>query len=215
MRVAVIGCGFFAQNHLNGWRDLAVEGVELVAVCDIDPKKAEAAAKAFGVPRFYTDADALLEKEQLDFVDIVTRMESHLRDGQARRGSRRRHHPAEATGVRLERSARSRRDGARKAGVRLAIHENFRWQSPMRKLKGVIDSGAIGKPTWARDRLPDRLRHLRRPALSASSEALCDPRCRNSHARSRALLSRRRRTRVVRDANPQSRRMSARTRRPS
>ena len=39
---------------------------------------------------------------------------------------------------------------ARKAGVRLAIHENFRWQSPMRKLKAVIDSGAIGKPTWAR-----------------------------------------------------------------
>ena len=39
---------------------------------------------------------------------------------------------------------------ARKAGVRLAIHENFRYQSPMRKLKGVLDSGAIGKPTWAR-----------------------------------------------------------------
>ena len=34
--------------------------------------------------------------------------------------------------------------------MRLAIHENFRWQSPMRKLKGVLDSGAIGKPTWAR-----------------------------------------------------------------
>ena len=52
MRVAVIGCGFFAQNHLNGWRDLAAEGVELVAVCEIDPKKAEEAAQTFGVPRF-------------------------------------------------------------------------------------------------------------------------------------------------------------------
>ena len=78
MRVAIIGCGFFAQNHLNGWRDLAAEGIELVAVCDIDSRKAEAAAKTFGVSRFYTDAYALLGKEQIDFVDIVTRMESHL-----------------------------------------------------------------------------------------------------------------------------------------
>ena len=78
MRVAIIGCGFFAQNHLNGWRDLAAEGIELVAVCDIDSRKAEAAAKTFGVSRFYTDAHALLRKEQIDFVDIVTRMESHL-----------------------------------------------------------------------------------------------------------------------------------------
>src|SRR6516225_10695110 len=78
MRVAIIGCGFFAQNHLHGWRDLAAEGIELVAVCDIDSRKAEAAAKTFGVSRFYTAAYALLGKEQIDFVDIVTRMESHL-----------------------------------------------------------------------------------------------------------------------------------------
>ena len=78
MRVGVIGCGFFAQNHLNGWRDLAAEGVEIAAVCDIDASKAEAAAKAFGVPRAYADAATMLAKEKLDFVDIVTRMESHL-----------------------------------------------------------------------------------------------------------------------------------------
>ena len=78
MRVAVIGCGFFAQNHLNGWRDLAAEDVQLVAVCDLDANKAEAAANAFGVPRFYTDAKTMLDNEQLDFVDIVTQMDSHL-----------------------------------------------------------------------------------------------------------------------------------------
>jgi D-apiose dehydrogenase len=149
MRVAVIGCGFFAQNHLNGWRDLATEGVELVAVCDIDPRKAEAAAKTFGVPRFYTDADSLLGKEQIDFVDIVTRMENHLDMVEL----------AAAHGVDIVlqkplasdwNEAREVVNVAHKAGVRLAIHENFRWQSPMRKLKSVIDSGAIGAPTWAR-----------------------------------------------------------------
>lgn len=149
MRVAVIGCGFFAQNHLNGWRDLAAEDIELAAVCDIDPEKAEAAAKTFGVPRFYTDAGALLEQERVDFVDIVTRMENHLQMVKLA--------AAHGVDIILQKplasdwsEAREVVNVAHKAGVRLAIHENFRWQSPMRKLKGVIDSGAIGKPTWAR-----------------------------------------------------------------
>ncbi len=47
-------------------------------------------------------------------------------------------------------TAREVVETARRAGVRLAIHENFRYQSPMRKLKGVLDSGAIGHPSWAR-----------------------------------------------------------------
>jgi predicted dehydrogenase len=149
MRVAVIGCGFFAQNHLNGWRDLAAEGVELVAVCDIDPKKAEVAAKTFGVPHFYTDADAMLGKEKIDFVDIVTQMDTHLEMVKLA--------CARGVDIILQKplapewsAAREVVETARKAGVRLAIHENFRYQSPMRNLKGVLDSGAIGKPTWAR-----------------------------------------------------------------
>ena len=149
MRVGIIGCGSFSQNHLNGWRDLASEGVEIAAVCDIDPKKAEEAAKAFGVPRSYADAAAMLAKEKLDFVDIVTRMESHLAMVKL----------AAAKGVDIIlqkplapnwKEAQEVVETARAAGVRLAIHENFRWQSPMRKLKGVLDSGTIGRPTWGR-----------------------------------------------------------------
>lgn len=149
MRVAVIGCGFFAQNHLNGWRDLAAEDVQLVAVCDLDANKAEAAANAFGVPRFYTDAKAMLDNEQLDFVDIVTQMDSHLEMVKLACARR--------VDIILQKplapeweTARAVVETTRRAGVRLAIHENFRYQSPMRKLKGVLDSGAIGQPNWAR-----------------------------------------------------------------
>ena len=77
VRVALVGCGFFAQNHLHSWKDLGREGVDLVAVCDIDPKKADAAAKEFGVPRAYADYDAMLAGEQIDLIDIVTRMDTH------------------------------------------------------------------------------------------------------------------------------------------
>ena len=149
MRVGVIGCGFFAQNHLNGWRDMAGEGIEIAAVCDIDLDKAKAAAQAFGVAHAYSDAATMLEKEKLDFVDIVTRMESHL-DMVKLAAARRVDIILQKPLAPNWREAGQVVETARKAGVRLAIHENFRWQSPMRKLKGVLDSGELGKPTWAR-----------------------------------------------------------------
>ena len=43
VRGTLIGCGFFAENHLNAWRD--IDGVEIVAVCDLDPAKAQATAQ--------------------------------------------------------------------------------------------------------------------------------------------------------------------------
>ena len=45
-RFAVIGTGFFAQNHLHAWAE--IPDVELVAVCDTDPERLEAAARDFG-----------------------------------------------------------------------------------------------------------------------------------------------------------------------
>ena len=49
----------------------------LAAVCDVDPAKAEAAAADIRRARWYTDADAMFAAEQLDLVDIVTRMDTH------------------------------------------------------------------------------------------------------------------------------------------
>jgi predicted dehydrogenase len=53
-RVALIGCGFFADNHLHAWSELA--DVDIVGVCDLVPEKAEKAAEKFGVTEWYTDA---------------------------------------------------------------------------------------------------------------------------------------------------------------
>src|SRR5262245_11710999 len=76
-RLAVIGCGFFSRNHLNSWRDLAPEGAELAAVCDVDGAKAKAVAEEFGIPRWYDSAQAMFAAEKLDLVDIVTQVRSH------------------------------------------------------------------------------------------------------------------------------------------
>ncbi len=145
-RFALIGCGFFAQNHLNAWAQ--IPEVELVATCDIDPAKAQAAAEQFG-GRPYTDARELLEREDVDFVDIATTPPTHRMMVEL----------AAAHGVAAicqkplawEMSdAKAMVDAMAAKNLPFMVHENFRFQSPMRRIKQVIDSGAIGRPFFGR-----------------------------------------------------------------
>jgi D-apiose dehydrogenase len=71
----VIGCGFFAVNHLNAWRDIA--GAEIVAICDPDLTRLAEVGDRFAVPARYADAEGLFARERLDFVDIATAAPSH------------------------------------------------------------------------------------------------------------------------------------------
>ncbi|MBN8995877.1 MAG: Gfo/Idh/MocA family oxidoreductase [Rhizobiales bacterium] len=149
VRVALVGCGFFARNHLFSWKDLAAEGADLVAVCDIDPAKAEAAAKEFGVAHWYSDYDAMLAAEQIDLLDIVTRMDTHraLVEKAIARGIativQKPFAPTWDDAVAMARAAE-------RAGVFLAVHENFRFQTPMMKVAAVLARGEIGTPGWGR-----------------------------------------------------------------
>lgn len=71
-KLAVIGIGGMGGGHV---RDLAelkvVEHAELVAVCDTDREKADAAAAKYGIPAYY-DYHELLEKGGVDGVIIAT-----------------------------------------------------------------------------------------------------------------------------------------------
>ena len=72
-RIAMVGCGFYAQNHLHAWSELRDKGAELVAVCDLDAAKAAAAGETFGA-RSFTDVDQMLDTVPVDLVDIATRI---------------------------------------------------------------------------------------------------------------------------------------------
>src|SRR4051794_28648007 len=75
---AVVGGGLFAPNHLNAWKDLEREGQgELVAVCDLDAAKAEAAKAKFGVPAAFTDPHALFHGAPFAFADVCPQMHTH------------------------------------------------------------------------------------------------------------------------------------------
>lgn len=77
IRVGVIGCGVQGRVHLDQYRQL--EDVEIVAVCDLDPARAEATARDYGASRQATDYQALLAGDQLDLVSVCTMPDSHCR----------------------------------------------------------------------------------------------------------------------------------------
>lgn len=151
LRGGLIGCGFFASNHLKAWRDLAREpgGAEIVAVCDQDAERLADAAAEFGIARTYADAASMLAAEGLDFVDIVTTAPSHraLVELAAAHGvaviCQKPMAPDIADG-------RAMVEACEKAGVAMMVHENFRWQAPLLAVRAVLDSGVIGRPFWGR-----------------------------------------------------------------
>jgi predicted dehydrogenase len=86
LRFAVIGTGFWARFQIAAWKEL--EGIELVALYNRTRAKAEAMAKEFGVANVYDDVEELLDKETLDFVDIITDVGTHaaFTEAAAKRG---------------------------------------------------------------------------------------------------------------------------------
>jgi predicted dehydrogenase len=148
-KLGVIGCGFFARNHLHSWKDLQAQGVDLTAVCDIDSAKAEAAAAEFGAARWYDSPQAMFAAERLDLVDIVTQVRSHKTLVELAIGA------VVATIVQKPfgndlGECREMVALAEKAGAFLAVHENFRFQCPNRIISQIIASGVIGEPNWGR-----------------------------------------------------------------
>ena len=147
LRFALFGTGFWSRFQLHGW--LETGGVECVALYNRTRSKAEAFARDFGISAVYDDPAALLDSEQLDFVDICTAVETHaplVRLAAARGLPVVCQKPMATT---FE-EAKAMVAACNQAGVALFVNENWRWQYPIRQFKAHLDSGRIGKPFRAR-----------------------------------------------------------------
>lgn len=142
LRFAVVGTGFWANYQVPAW--LSLQGVELVALVDKTKDKAEALAEKHNVRRIYTDVQQLLENEALDFVDIITDVDTHefITTMVARKGVH----------VICQKPMGPSFDAAKemvtvcaKNNVQFFVHENWRWQTPIREIKSLLDKNHIGE----------------------------------------------------------------------
>ncbi|MDP8922739.1 MAG: Gfo/Idh/MocA family oxidoreductase, partial [Chloroflexota bacterium] len=126
LRAAVIGCGFMGRQHALAFG--ASSRAELVAVCDVDPARAEALARELGAGA-YGSLDRMLAEARPDLVSVVTPDAHHVEPTLAALvgGC----HVLVEKPIALELpDARRMIDAARRAGRVLAVDFNRRFARP-------------------------------------------------------------------------------------
>ncbi|MBX3733424.1 MAG: Gfo/Idh/MocA family oxidoreductase [Verrucomicrobiae bacterium] len=147
LRFAILGAGFWARVQLAAWRELG--GTECVAVYNRSRDRATSFARELGVPAVYDDPVRLLEEVRPDFVDNITEVGGHK--------------PLSLLCARHRipcicqkpmaaslRDARAMVAAFERTGTLFLVHENWRWQAPMRALLDTLRSGMLGPPFRAR-----------------------------------------------------------------
>ena len=147
LRFAVVGTGFWARYQLAGWRELP--GVECVALCNRHRERAEELAREFGVPAVYDDPQKMLERERLDFLDIITDVKTHASLVRLAASHRLPVICQKPMATTLAEAAEMLRV-CRESNTPFYVHENWRWQTPLRQLKHDLARGVIGQPFRAR-----------------------------------------------------------------
>ena len=141
IRLGIIGAGFWAKYQIAGWKEL---GVSPVAIFNRTKSKAQALASQFNIPHVYEDVNTLLEKEKLDAVDIITSPDSHEEIVTAVVNHKVPIICQKPMAPNFE-TAEKMVNVCKKIDVPFMIHENWRWQTPIRALKNEIDNDKIGK----------------------------------------------------------------------
>jgi predicted dehydrogenase len=150
LRVATVGAGYFSQFHHDAWSRL--DEVELVAVCDVDARKARDFAERYGAAAHFTDARAMLDAVRPDLVDIVTPPPTHLPLIRlaAERGV---DAVCQKAFCRTLDEAEEAVATAEAAGIRLVVHENFRFQPWYGEMREWLAAGRLGEVYQATFRL--------------------------------------------------------------
>ncbi len=164
LRGAFIGFGHVARlGHLPGW--LAREDVAIVAAADVRPEGRAALAQRVPGVRWYDSADAMLEGERLDFVDVCTPPAFH---GAGIRAALERglHVLCEKPLVLSPEELEDLAALARGRSLALTTVHNWRHAPALRRLTALVGEGSIGAICRCRwETLRDR------PAVAAGTEA--------------------------------------------
>lgn len=142
IRIAIVGCGRISRNHF-GSIEKHAENMELVAICDTDPKVLAEHMSTYNVPG-YRYLEEMLRNEQIDIVALCT--PSGIHPEQTIMAAKHR------VNVMTEKPMATRwRDGVRmvkacdEAGVRLFVVKQNRRNTTLQLLKRALEEKRFGK----------------------------------------------------------------------
>ncbi len=149
IRIGLVGAGWVTQHHLAGWQREAARA-RVVAIADPQRANAQARADAFGIERVYADARAMFAAGGLDAVDIAAPRETHaelVRMAAAHGIPAICQKPLAPTFAAAQRLVD---DVAAVPGMRLMVHENWRFRPYYRQIGQWLRASRIGSVHQAR-----------------------------------------------------------------
>jgi len=142
-RFALVGCGRIAQRHAELLGNRQIAGAELVAVCDTQEDRARKFGVKFGIPH-YTDMHAMAQREQIDVFSVLTPSGYHASHviALARYGK---HIVVEKPMALTLEDADEMVRACDRAGVRLFVVKQNRFNVPVVKLRSALEAGRFGR----------------------------------------------------------------------
>ncbi len=149
LKIGFIGCGGIAnQKHFPGMAGM--EGVDMVAFCDLIIERAEKAAKEYGTPdaKVYTDYKELLADPTIDAVHVLTPNIAHCEITIAALEAGK-HVLCEKPMAATEADAKKMLEARDRTGKMLTIGYQYRHFFANQVAKKVVDDGWLGDVYYA------------------------------------------------------------------
>lgn len=163
LNIAVVGCGDVAEQvYLPGLDTSRAQGkLEVVALVDTRPDRAETLAGRHGIPHFYSSLDEVFAADDVDLIVNLTNMQAHAAVIRAAVLAGKHVYSEKPFVLTLEESA-DILELAESAGVVVGSAPAMLLHPEIEEAIRLIRRGAIGKVSFARGRGshpgPDRLR---------------------------------------------------------
>ncbi|MFE4833720.1 Gfo/Idh/MocA family protein [Arthrobacter sp. NPDC056691] len=150
LNVAMIGSGFMGKAHALAYANMPVHFYPAPAipvrkvVVDVSPELAKAAAERLGFEESSTDWREVVNRPDIDIVDICTPNDSHAEIA-AEAAWAGKHIICEKPLARNASEAKTMLEAVTAAGVTHAVGFNYRYTPAIRMAKKLLDAGRIGK----------------------------------------------------------------------
>lgn len=149
VKVGMVGTGLVFAPHLRGY--LSHPRARVVAICDTNRARAEQLAGEYGIPEVYASYQEMLQKADINTVDIATPtfLHSPMAIQAAEAGK---HIHCEKPFCRNIGEGLQACAAVRRNGVQLVVGETYVFISSHKKARELIEAGEIGQPLQIRQR---------------------------------------------------------------
>lgn len=156
LRFALVGCGRISKRHAQLLGSGQIEGAKLVAVCDTSAEKAQRLSAEYSVP-WFADYNQMMKAVDIDVVTVLTESGNHEKHvlELAKFGK----HIVVEKPMALTLAGADRMIAAcDRAGIKLFVVKQNRFNVPVQKLRQALEEGRFGKLVmgtvrvrWCRD----------------------------------------------------------------